>query len=117
MPSDLRIVRVGAVRAALVLALAGGVLAPGAVSAEQKHVVRLGQSLGVIAKQYGTTVASLAAVNSIHPDGILREGQVLKVPGSGSIEVSAGQSLSKIARDYHVSVPALAAANGLAREA
>jgi uncharacterized protein YcbK (DUF882 family) len=117
MPNDLRIARVGAVRTALVLVLAGGVLAPGAVRAEQQHVVRIGQSLGLIAKQYGTSVTSLAAVNSLKPDGILREGQVLKVPGSGSIEVSAGQSLSKIARDYHVSVTALAAANGLDREA
>ena len=113
MPSDLRIVRM----TALALALAGAVMAPGTARADQKHVVRLGQSLGGIAKQYGTTVASLAAVNSLNPDGILKEGQILKVPGSNSIEVAAGQSLSKIAHEYHVSVTALAAANGLDREA
>jgi uncharacterized protein YcbK (DUF882 family) len=63
------------------------------------------------------SVTSLAAANGIHRDGILREGQVLRIPGAGWIRVAAGQSLSKIARDYRVSVAALAAANGIDREA
>lgn len=117
MPRDRRIARVRAVGVALTLALAGVVFAPHGATADQRHVVRLGQSLGGIARQYGTTVTTLATLNGIHPDAILREGQVLRVSRAGTIEVTAGQSLTKIARDYHVSVTALAAANGLDREA
>lgn len=109
--------RGGAMAAALVLAVAGVALSPYSAAAEQKHVVRIGQSLGLIARQYGISVTTLASANGIHRDGILREGQVLRIPGAGSVEVAAGQTLSKIARDYRVSVTALAAANGIDREA
>jgi uncharacterized protein YcbK (DUF882 family)/LysM repeat protein len=117
MLSDRRIGRCRGLGAALALVLAGVALAPQAATAEQKHVVRPGQSLGFIARQYGTTVATLAAVNGINPDGILPEGKVLRLPGAGGTHVvAAGQSLSIIARDYHVGVSALASANGLTRE-
>jgi uncharacterized protein YcbK (DUF882 family)/LysM repeat protein len=109
--------RGGAMAAALVLAVAGGALSPYSAAAEQKHVVRIGQSLGVIARQYGISVTTLASANGVHRDGVLREGQVLRIPGAGSVEVTAGQTLGKIARDHRVSVAALAAANGMDREA
>jgi uncharacterized protein YcbK (DUF882 family) len=80
IPSDRRSARASGFLAALALALAGAVVAPYTARADQKHVVRPGQSLGVIAKQYRTSVSALAKLNGIDPDGILREGQVLKVP-------------------------------------
>jgi uncharacterized protein YcbK (DUF882 family)/LysM repeat protein len=109
--------RGGIMAATLSLTVAGAALAPYTAEAEQKHVVRLGQSLGGIARQYGIAVTTLATVNGIDREGILREGQVLRIPGAGSMTVTAGQTLTKIARDYRVSVAALAAANGIDREA
>ena len=103
--------------ATLSLAVAGAVLAPYTAVAEQKHVVRLGQSLGGIARQYGISVTTLATTNGLAREGILREGQVLRIPGAGSMTVASGQTLTKIARDYHVNVADLAAANGIDREA
>jgi uncharacterized protein YcbK (DUF882 family)/LysM repeat protein len=109
--------RGGIMAATLSLTVAGAALAPYTAEAEQKHVVRLGQSLGGIARQYGIAVTTLATVNGIDREGILREGQVLRIPGAGSMTVTAGQTLTKIARDYRVSVAALAAANDIDREA
>ena len=103
--------------ATLSLSVAAAALAPHTAEADQKHVVRLGQSLGGIARQYGISVTTLATANGITREGILREGQVLRIPGAGSMTVGAGQSLTKIARDYRVSVADLAAANGIDREA
>lgn len=103
--------------AALSLTVAGAASAPYTAHAEHRHVVRLGQSLGGIARQYGISVTTLATTNGIAREGILREGQVLRIPGAGSLTVTAGQTLTKIARDYRVSVVDLAAANGLDREA
>jgi len=109
--------RGGVMVATLSLIVAGAALAPYTAAAEQKHVVRLGQSLGGIARQYGLSVTTLASANGIHREGILREGQVLRIPGAGSMTVTSGQTLTKIARDYRVSVADLAAANGIDREA
>ena len=106
-----------ALATSLVLALAGLLLIPRQASAEQKHVVRLGQSLSVIAREYGISVSALATANGLNPDGILREGRVLRIPGRHAIQVVAGQSLTRIAREYHVTVADLAAENHLDREA
>ena len=105
------------IAAMLALVVAGAALAPHTAEAEQKHIVRLGQSLGGIARQYGISVTTLATANGIQREGLLREGQVLRIPGAGSVTVAAGQSLTKIARDYRVRVADLAAANGIDREA
>ena len=119
MLRDRRLARLrgGIMAATLSLAVAGAALSPYTAEAEQKHVVRLGQSLGGIARQYGISVTTLATANGVNREGILREGQVLRIPGAGSMTVTSGQTLTKIARDYHVSVADLAAANGIDREA
>lgn len=92
-------------------AFAGTWGSSGPVSADRSHVVRPGQSLEIIGKRYGRSAAELAAANGIHRDGILRQGQVLKVPAKGVLYVAAGQTLSEIAEAHHVSTLALARAN------
>lgn len=111
MPKDRRNSGFRSVTAALALTLAAAA-APRPAAADQKHVVRAGQSLGIIAKQYGSSISALAAANGLNRDGVLREGQVLTVPTETAfVRVAAGQSLGQIARAHHVSVSALAAAN------
>jgi murein DD-endopeptidase MepM/ murein hydrolase activator NlpD len=45
------------------------------------HTVQAGQTLSVIAKRYGTTVAELAATNGIKNPNLIRDGLKLQVPG------------------------------------
>jgi len=44
------------------------------------HRVRSGQTLGSIAKQYGTTVAAIQRLNGLRSTRLLRVGQRLKIP-------------------------------------
>jgi LysM repeat protein len=73
---------------------------PVAVSAERQHVVRPGQSLEVIAKQYKVKASELAAANGLTADEALHGGQVLTVPPEGVVYVASGQTLSSIAHDH-----------------
>ncbi|MCL2414838.1 MAG: M23 family metallopeptidase [Bacteroidales bacterium] len=45
----------------------------------QFHVVRSGDTLGAIARRYGTTVNNIARLNGIRPNAIIRPGQRLRV--------------------------------------
>ena len=55
------------------------------------YTVKIGDTLGAIAKTYNTTVALLASYNNIENVNIIRVGQVLKVPGkSATIAVAYG---------------------------
>jgi len=47
--------------------------------AAKTHKVASGETLGVIAKKYGTTVAALTKLNNIKNANLIRVGQVLKV--------------------------------------
>ena len=47
------------------------------------HVVRSGETLGAIAKRYGTTVGALARANGISNPNRIRPGDTLKVAGAG----------------------------------
>lgn len=49
--------------------------------AQNTHTVRPGETLYRIAKQYGTTVEALQALNNIHDPRRLRVGQVLRLNG------------------------------------
>jgi len=49
---------------------------------ESRHVVSKGESLSLIAKRYGTSVASLKSVNNLKSDLII-PGQRLVIPGRG----------------------------------
>jgi len=54
---------------------------PSASTAVRIHTVRAGDTLSKIAQQYGTTVASLRALNNLKSDK-LRIGATLRVPGT-----------------------------------
>ena len=95
-------------------------------AANEVHVVQPGETLSEIAKQYGTTVASLRQLNSLQDANFVWYGQRLVIDQGGSAfaepqsaggyqfyRVKAGDSLSKIARRYGLSVTQLAQLNGI----
>ena len=110
-------------------------LGPGALLAEQLrpalYRVQWGDTLSGIAARYGLSVWALAQFNDIQPDGILRVGEHLRLPGAappaallaanagpgpglpGSYRVQPGDTLSGIAARYGVSTWALARLNGI----
>ena len=74
------------------------------------HIVRSGESLWKIARQYGVTVDRLRALNNIARDDILKPGQKLRIAGNETrvgkelYIVKPGDSLWAIAKRYHTSV-------------
>jgi LysM repeat protein len=102
------------------------------------HVVKGGDTLGTIARQHGTTIATLKRLNGLKSD-LVRVGQRLTVPEPGMAlpepsvarpappaaatvnangalvhVVKPGESLDSIRKLYGVSVGALATANNIA---
>lgn len=82
-------------------------VAPGA------HIVRPGESLGVVARKTGAGIDAIAAANSIAPPYTIRPGQRLKIPGGRYHAIVAGDSGIAIARAYGISWDRIIAANGL----
>ncbi|MGO9973488.1 MAG: LysM peptidoglycan-binding domain-containing protein [Solirubrobacteraceae bacterium] len=58
------------------------------------YVVALGDTLSAIAANDGTTVAALAALNGLDPDGVLLAGTTLQLPAAGSTTVYASTPTS-----------------------
>ena len=58
-------------------------------SAAGVHVVRRGDTLGRIARRHGTSVAALRRANGLS-SSLIRAGQTLRVPGSGSSSAAGG---------------------------
>lgn len=82
-----------------------------------QYIVKPGDSLWLIARRYGTTVAAIQRQNNLTGD-LIRVGQVLTIPVSETpsyIEytVKAGDSLWRIAQQYNTTVQALMNLNGL----
>uniref|UniRef100_UPI003D0C4EC0 LysM peptidoglycan-binding domain-containing protein n=1 Tax=Vibrio sp. TaxID=678 RepID=UPI003D0C4EC0 len=94
-----------------------------------QHVVKRGESLSRIAKQYGTTTKALMQANKLSKS-TLAIGQVLQIPGKqGAVKVPVianpvetktlnhvvkrGEFLGKIAEHYKVSVSAIKRENQL----
>lgn len=75
--------------------------------------MRSGESLSVIARDYGVTTRELASANGISNSHLIRVGQVLSIPGL-TYEVRPGDSLSVIVARTGVSTSAIVAANGIA---
>ena len=102
----------GITAVALVIVL----LTPSLAAAHEKHEVKPGDSLSVIAQRHGVTVKELAAANGISNLHLIRVGQILRIPGAGPTyyEVKAGDTLSQIAVGAGVSTRQLVEANGLA---
>ncbi len=89
-------------------------VAPSHGAWDQKHVVKSGDSLWIIAKRYGTTTQQIQKMNRLSTTR-LRIKQVLKVPskesanakpakGSGNYYVQRGDSPYIIARKYNMSL-------------
>jgi membrane-bound lytic murein transglycosylase D len=88
--------------------------APSPSAWDQKHVVKSGDSLWIIAKRYGTTTQQIQKANRLSTTR-LSINQVLKVPsqenasaqptkGSGNYYVQRGDSPYIIARKYNMSL-------------
>lgn len=82
-----------------------------------QYVVQPGDSLWLIARKYGTTVAAIQKLNNLTGD-LIRVGQVLTIPVSGTpsyikYTVKSGDSLWRIAQQYNTTVQALMNLNGL----
>ena len=93
------------------------------------HVVRRGDTLGAIARRYGSSVSTIMAANGIRDPRRLRIGQQLVVPpdpsrgrsaspakaasSSTTYSVKRGDTLGAIARRHGTTVAALQELNGL----
>lgn len=112
--------------AALVLAVTVGGLVPGqAILAQgeaETYTVQPGDTLGLIAGQFGVSVNDLAAANGIEDVNVLEVGQVLVIPGADgmlppapwlTIAAHPRQTLASIAADYGMDLGQLAAFNKL----
>ncbi len=85
------------------------------------HLVKPGESLSAIAREYGTTVAALVQANAISNPNLIYVGQRLVIPSSEespaqistAYTVQRGDTLSAIALRFGTTVAALAQANGL----
>ena len=89
--------------------------------ADIRVTVRAGDSLSLIALEYGVSTQSIMNANGISNPDLLYMGQELIIPGvnpttstaSVIVTVEWGDSLSAIAEDYGVSVASLMEANGI----
>lgn len=104
----------------------------------RQHRVKRGETLGAIARQYGTTVADLAKLNNLHDVHLIRPGNQLLIPMPAelatkaiqraaekghyvppagyervSYKVKSGDTLGKIARTLGVTVSHLRKVNGI----
>lgn len=82
-------------------------------SAFMEHKVETGQTLYGISKKYGVSVESIVAMNPGSDMG-LREGQVIRIPKTGSAntktkkyEVKSGDTVYAIARNYGITADQL----------
>ncbi|MGE5601885.1 MAG: LysM peptidoglycan-binding domain-containing protein [Nitrososphaerales archaeon] len=117
----------------LVLSLLATLLLAAPTAADQggTHVVRSGETLASIAKQFGVSTAALANANGISNPDRIWVGQTLVIPSGGAktggsssgggsaassggtYVVRRGDTLGAIAQRLGVSASALAAANGI----
>ncbi len=96
-----------------------------AQTCQAQHVVRAGETLAGIGRQYGVSWSAIAQANNLANANRIYSGQVLCIPPAGTTPtpaptciathvVKAGETLAAIGRQYNVSWPAIAQANNLA---
>jgi len=84
------------------------------------YIVQRGDTLSQIARNYGTTVAQLVALNHIANPNLIYTGQTLQIPAAGTAPspqyytIQWGDTLSEIARDYGTTVAKLVSLNHIA---
>ncbi|KYC67158.1 GH25 family lysozyme [Heyndrickxia coagulans] len=92
--------------------------APAATSKAKVYVVKRGDTLGEIAKKYGTTVAKLAKLNGIKNVNRIFVGEKITVSGADKVTkyyaVKKGDTVSAIAKKYSTTVAKVKALNKLA---
>ncbi|WP_406705490.1 N-acetylmuramoyl-L-alanine amidase AmiB [Sodalis sp.] len=103
-----------------------GALAPAAAG---RHVVKRGETLSSIARQYGVSMEAIRTLNKLKKEGV-RVGQRLRIPAGGSAQaapppaaapkdgprrhqVTRGDTLTAIAARYGVSASAFKRANNM----
>lgn len=80
------------------------------------HVVRPGESLSSVAREYGVPLSQLAVDNGLQNDPRLVVGQALVVQFPQQVHtVQPGESLSSIARQYGMPAAALSQQPDLGR--
>ncbi len=96
------------------------------------HTVQRGETLGSIARQYGTTFSAIATANNLANPNLIYVGQQLTIPGAtapatnptavptsapatstATYTVKSGDTLANIARQYGSTTTAIATANGI----
>lgn len=71
------------------------------------HVVKRGENLTVIAKQYGTTVEALVALNNIKNKNLIMVGQVLNLPAVDTTPEPSGSDYAKLGQAVEKAVEAV----------
>ncbi|HTN35448.1 MAG TPA: LysM peptidoglycan-binding domain-containing protein [Arachidicoccus sp.] len=102
--------RIAIIASGLLLTL--GTLA--AQSGYKTHVIKAGESLSQLAKQYGTTVGDIMRLNKMSTDSKLFVGEEVKIPAAGETIVAAaaakthvvekGETLYQLSKKFNVSV-------------
>jgi LysM repeat protein len=88
-----------------------------------QHVVAWGETLEIIANQYGVSAQAIVAANGLTNPDLIRAGDVLIIPGVASAPpeevvhiVRQGETLKSIASSYGTTAEAIALANGIVNE-
>ncbi len=105
-----RIYRMAA--ALLVTAVLMVAIMPGAAQAATVYTVKKGDSLWLIAREYGTTVDEIKRANNLWNDTVYA-GQTLNITWPSYYTVKKGDSLWLIARKYGTTVDELMKANNI----
>ena len=89
------------------------------------YIVKSGDTLSKIAKEYNTTVSNLVRLNNISNPNLIYPGQIININNSNTIEngqnscgkitytIKRGDTLSKIAKEYNTSVNKLVMLNNI----
>lgn len=86
------------------------------VPSGNSYTVKSGDTLGAIAKAYGTTTDILVKHNGIKNANLINVGQVIRIPTDSTTQtytIKSGDTLSAIAEDYGTTADAIAKLNNI----